>query len=579
VALSPFRIDRTEVTRAQFVVCVQEKKCDSKAVSDFDPTRRIDARSAELPVRVKDPEAARRYCAWKGLRLPSEAEFEFAARGAGALTTYPWGDDPPTCNRVSFAGCGVSAPRPVGTTPGDISPQGIADLAGSVPEWVEDSYAPFADCLDRLGYGELCGDQASCAEARCAADGASCVDDCLPPSESAASTANGPATPQCAFAASAAPSPNPVSYVNSGLAVLRGGGFDDRACDLAGYTRRNVAPSQFAAGFRCARFVDRSLTLADPPEYHFRLQDCRAPNALVTVSFVPQGGTAVPYRLAFYPSAPGMTADLSASDGMVAGVPCDGLFVLRGAPSNTTYDLKVADASGCSAWEKTVALPGQGTIPSAGADSLPPTPGANCACDPVRQQGCPAGQKCRVNGSGQSCTSDGTIALGQLCNAAADDCIHGTQCIADATTPTLAICRQLCSSDADCTQAAPAGESGNVAHCLITLSSAKLCTIACNPVPAAGASGCASGLACTLASAPSVAAYTDCYLSASSTNMPGSSCSVPQNACASGSFCPQGSGICRQICRSGIPSDCSMYSCAALPGSTGLGDCCPPSGC
>jgi hypothetical protein len=373
-----------------------------------------------------------------------------------------------------------------------------------------------------------------------------------------------------------------VNYVNSGSAVVRGAGFDDRACDLAGSTRRNVAPSKFAAGFRCARFVDPSLALTDPPEYHFRLQGCPAPNAPVTVSFVPQGGTAAPYKLAFYPSVSGPTQELSASDGMVTGVPCDGLFVIRGAPSNTTYDLKVADASGCTAWGKMVALPKQGTTPLAGADRLSAMPGANCACDPVAQTGCPAGQKCRVNGSSQGCTADGTVALGQACNAAADDCVHGTQCIADPTTPTLAVCRQLCNTDADCTQAAPAGESGNVAHCLLTLSSAgKLCTLACNPVLAAGASGCPSGLACTLSSSPSVVAYTDCYLAAS-TNVPGSSCSLPQNACATGSFCAgsaQGTGTCRQLCRNGMPSDCSMYSCAALPGSTGLGDCCPPSGC
>jgi hypothetical protein len=191
-----------------------------------------------------------------------------------------------------------------------------------------------------------------------------------------------------------------------------------------------------------------------------------------------------------------------------------------------------------------------------------------------------------VNGSGHDCAADGTLALGDACAPAADNCIHGTQCVADPTTPTLAVCRQICHTDADCTQAAPAGESGNGPHCLITLSanmcgSAALCTIACNPVLAAGASGCASGLACTISSTPAVVAYTDCYLSSSSTNMPGSSCSIPQNGCAPGSFCDlaSGSGICRQICRNGMSSDCSMYSCSAVPGSTGLGLCCPPAGC
>jgi hypothetical protein len=209
-------------------------------------------------------------------------------------------------------------------------------------------------------------------------------------------------------------------------------------------------------------------------------------------------------------------------------------------------------------------------------------PPGNCACDPVAQSGCPAGHKCRVTAVGQGCIPDGTVALGQSCNMTADDCIHGTQCIADPTTPTVAVCRQLCNTDADCTQPAPAGEAANVPRCLLTLDSAHVCTIACNPVLAAGDSGCVSGLACTVSGTVAVGAYTDCYLSDSSSNLPGSSCSLPQNGCAPGSFCAhasQGMGTCREICRTGVAGDCTMYSCSALPGATGLGDCCPPGGC
>ena len=179
VRVSPFTLQTTEVTRIQYAACVLDGKCPDQGA--FDP------RQKSRPQLVSDPEAARSYCRSVGMRLPTEAEFEFAARAdrAGKLHTYPWGrdeatDKPPTCDKVTFAGCPAPSTYDVGTAPGDLTDTGIHDLAGSVPEWVEDNYDPYMGCASRLGYSDLCwGQGASCPDTRCTTDGKQCARGCL----------------------------------------------------------------------------------------------------------------------------------------------------------------------------------------------------------------------------------------------------------------------------------------------------------------------------------------------------------------------------------------------------------------
>jgi formylglycine-generating enzyme required for sulfatase activity len=143
VTLPPFRLDRTEVTNGAYQRCVDAKVCrphDSTSAKKNHFPDDETFRGPEQPVSSVSWDDAKAYCSWAGKRLPTEAEWEKAARSADGRK-YPWGNTPPV---AEFAVFGVQRTANVGTHPKGNGPYGHADLGGNVWEWVEDQYDPYA---------------------------------------------------------------------------------------------------------------------------------------------------------------------------------------------------------------------------------------------------------------------------------------------------------------------------------------------------------------------------------------------------------------------------------------------------
>lgn len=178
------------------------------------------AEAAERPVDMVTWDGAALYCQAKGKRLPTEAEWELAARGL-KRRRWPWGDEPPRCEGVVFArhdgaSCAPLPHRsaPVGSAPMDQTPEGITDLAGNVMEWVQD---PF-----RLPYYPPCG---ACKDPKGEA----------PLSESPSS-------------------PAPTPPLDDDARILRGGSWEngEQESRAAGRGRRARSEILISIGFRCA---------------------------------------------------------------------------------------------------------------------------------------------------------------------------------------------------------------------------------------------------------------------------------------------------------------------------------------
>lgn len=189
VILQPFRIDRHEVTNAEFVAFLEATvladagrdlrlagdagpgAADERVIQGADavllmenlqsPSHRtlvalndddarigvrggrlyVEAGFEQHPVNEVTWRGAREYCAWRGARLPTEAEWEAAARGRPGRT-YPWGEEPPDSARAVF-GRRSGGTEPVGGRPAGATPEGVHDLAGNVAEWTSTLYRPY----------------------------------------------------------------------------------------------------------------------------------------------------------------------------------------------------------------------------------------------------------------------------------------------------------------------------------------------------------------------------------------------------------------------------------------------------
>jgi formylglycine-generating enzyme required for sulfatase activity len=142
IFVDAFYLDRYEVTVARYAAFMK----DTGNLKPPDEWETVDLKNGgDLPVVGVNWQDASGYCQWAGKRLPTEAEWEKAARGNDERK-YPWGNDPPTAERARY---GKPYENPVyrdgvarvGSHANDRSPFGIFDLAGNVTEWVADWFS------------------------------------------------------------------------------------------------------------------------------------------------------------------------------------------------------------------------------------------------------------------------------------------------------------------------------------------------------------------------------------------------------------------------------------------------------
>lgn len=148
--LDSFWIDKYEVTNRQYTLCVEAGGCKRPYVDYLEKRLHYydNEEYANFPVVYVNWFMAGQYCTWAGRRLPTEAEWEKAARGTDGQK-YPWGNDPVTSDKANFCdtNCttrphgnhlfddGWDTTAPVGSYPAGASPYGALDMAGNVWEW------------------------------------------------------------------------------------------------------------------------------------------------------------------------------------------------------------------------------------------------------------------------------------------------------------------------------------------------------------------------------------------------------------------------------------------------------------
>ncbi|HXU90894.1 MAG TPA: SUMF1/EgtB/PvdO family nonheme iron enzyme [Methylomirabilota bacterium] len=219
VYVRDFWIERHKVTNTEFAAFL-----NARGITSADGERRYDADDADARIRLRpaaeqhsawlaDPGyerhpavevswfGARDYCAWRGRRLPTEAEWEKAARGADRRR-YPWGDAPPTPARAVFERA-YNATEPTDARPEGASPHDVHDMLGNLREWTATRLKPYPYRHD---------------------DGRE-------------------------------------SFTGSGRVVVRGSSHDDAAGTLSvtarrSYDRRGAAAGHHHVGFRCATSED-----------------------------------------------------------------------------------------------------------------------------------------------------------------------------------------------------------------------------------------------------------------------------------------------------------------------------------
>ncbi|MCX5792664.1 MAG: SUMF1/EgtB/PvdO family nonheme iron enzyme [Elusimicrobia bacterium] len=152
VSIKDFYMSKTAVTVEQYAECVANGACTEPGRGDSCNWGKTGKQLH--PVNCVDWDQANQYAKFigGGARLPSESEWEYAAKSGGKSQAYPWGDDKPACDKAvmkdgSGFGCGINGTMPVCTKPagntqidGLPADEQLCDMAGNVYQWVQDQY-------------------------------------------------------------------------------------------------------------------------------------------------------------------------------------------------------------------------------------------------------------------------------------------------------------------------------------------------------------------------------------------------------------------------------------------------------
>ncbi|MBT3813940.1 SUMF1/EgtB/PvdO family nonheme iron enzyme [Candidatus Woesearchaeota archaeon] len=133
VMLDDYEIGMHEVTNAQYLACIQALACSDSAGG----SKVNDPAYANHPVTNVTWQQAKDYCEHAGGNLPTEAQWEKAARGEDSWQMFPWGDNLPNCNLVNYNMC-VGETTEVDDYEDGVSPFGLFNMSGNVMEWVGD---------------------------------------------------------------------------------------------------------------------------------------------------------------------------------------------------------------------------------------------------------------------------------------------------------------------------------------------------------------------------------------------------------------------------------------------------------
>ncbi|OGS29202.1 MAG: hypothetical protein A2218_04515 [Elusimicrobia bacterium RIFOXYA2_FULL_53_38] len=135
VTIKTFAMSKTDVTVAQYAECVIKGACMEPATGAYCNWGK--AGRGNHPVNCVDWNQAKQYAKFKGARLPSESEWEYAATSGGRNQKYPWGNDKPTGELAVFD---TDSTMPVCSKPKGNTAQGLCDMSGNVWQWVQDTY-------------------------------------------------------------------------------------------------------------------------------------------------------------------------------------------------------------------------------------------------------------------------------------------------------------------------------------------------------------------------------------------------------------------------------------------------------